>query len=143
MEIARSSPARREARGQSGFSLAETMVALAILGIALLMGLGLVLQHPRVVKRVDAEREAYRALESTLESVRAGLIPLQPLTLDGFVTAAGTAPPKGLAISMDVRPQSTPGLYEVTLVARYWIFGEEKEKKVETMVWRQPRVPSP
>jgi prepilin-type N-terminal cleavage/methylation domain-containing protein len=143
MEIARSSPARRGTRGQSGFSLAETVVALAILGVALLMGLGLVLQHPRVVKRVDAEREAYRALESTLESVRAGLIPLQPLTLDGFVTAAGTAPPKELAISMDVRPRATPGLYDVTLVARYQIFGETKEKKVETMIWRQPRAPSP
>ena len=142
MEIARSSPARRESRGQSGFSLAETAVALAILGIALLMGIALILQHPRVVRRVDAEREAYRALESTLESVRAGLIPLQPLKLDGFVTAAGGTPPKDLAISMDVHPQATPGLYQVTLVARYRIFGEKKEKTVETMVWRQPRAPS-
>lgn len=143
MEIARSSFARRESRGQSGFSLVETVVALAILGTALFMGLALVLQHPRVVKRVDAERQAYRALESTLESVRAGLIPLQPLVLDGFVTSAGGAPPKGLAISMDVRPETTPGLYHVTLVARYFIFGEKKEKKLETFVWRQPRAPSP
>jgi prepilin-type N-terminal cleavage/methylation domain-containing protein len=143
MEIARSSFARRESRGQSGFSLVETAVALAILGSVLLMGMALLLQHPRVVKRVDAERQAYRALESTLESVRAGLLPLQPLTLDGFVTAAGGEPPKGLAISMDVHPQSTPGLYRVTLAARYSIFNEEKEKTVETMVWRQPRAPTP
>lgn len=143
MEIARSSPARRESRGQSGFSLVETVVALAILGTVLLLGMALLLQHPRVVKRVDAERQAYRALESTLESVRAGLLPLQSSTLDGFVTAAGGAPPKGLAISMDVQPQPAPGLYRVTLVARYSVFDEKKEKTVETMVWRQPRSPRP
>jgi prepilin-type N-terminal cleavage/methylation domain-containing protein len=143
MEAPGSPFAWRERRPQSGFSLAETLVALAILGTALLMGTALVLQHPRVVKRVDAGRQAYRALESTLESVRAGLLPLEPLALDGFVTAAGGSPPQDLAISMDVDPRPVPGLYQVTLVARYSVLGEAKEKRVETLVWRQPRAPSP
>lgn len=126
-------------RNQSGFSLTETLVALAILTTALLLGMALLLQHPRVVRRVDAERQAYRALESTLESVRAGVIPLQSLELDGFVTAAGRPAPKDLKLSMTVQPQDLPGLYKVTLVATYSIGRQKLEKRVETMVWRLPR----
>ena len=126
-------------RKQSGFSLVETLIALAILTTALLLGMALVLQHPWVVRRVDAERQAYRAMESTLESVRAGVIPLQSMDLDGFVTAAGRPAPKDLKMSMTVQLQDLPGLYKVTLVATYSIGRQKLEKRVETLVWRLPR----
>ena len=127
-------------RGQSGFSLTETLVALAILTTALLLGMALLLQHPWVVRRADAERQAYRALESTLESVRAGVIPLESMTLDGFVTAAGRPAPKDLTLAMTVQPRvDLPGLYKVTLVATYSIGRQKLEKRVETLVWRLPR----
>lgn len=126
-------------RNQSGFSLTETLVALAILTTALLLGMALLLQHPQVVRRVDAERQAYRAMESTLESVRAGVIPLESLELDGFVTAAGRPAPQDLKLSMTVRLQDLPGLYKVTLVATYSVGRQKLEKRVETMVWRLPR----
>jgi len=109
----------RQRRRQSGFSLLETLIALAILGTALLLGAALVLQHPRVLRRLDAQREAYRAIESTLESVRAGAIPLQSLELAGFVTSTGKQASKDLTLSMLVRPADLPGLYHVTLEARY------------------------
>lgn len=127
-------------RKQSGFSLTETLVALAILTTALLLGMALLLQHPWVVRRMDAERQAYRAMESTLESVRAGVIPLESMTLDGFVTAAGRPAPKDLALAMTVEPRvDLPGLYKVTLVATYSIGRQKLEKRVETLVWRLPR----
>lgn len=126
-------------RNQSGFSLTETVVALAILTTALLLGMALLLQHPWVVRRVDAERQAYRAMESTLESVRAGVIPLESLELDGFVTAAGRPAPQDLKLSMTVQLQDLPGLYRVTLVATYSVGRQKLEKRVETMVWRLPR----
>jgi prepilin-type N-terminal cleavage/methylation domain-containing protein len=127
-------------RNQSGFSLVETLVALAILTTALLLGMALVLQHPWVVRRVDAERQAYRAMESTLESVRAGVIPLQSMELGGFITAAGRPAPKDLKLSMTVRQRpDLPGLYNVTLVATYSIGRRKLEKRVETLVWRLPR----
>jgi prepilin-type N-terminal cleavage/methylation domain-containing protein len=126
-------------RSQSGFSLTETLVALAILTTALLLGMALLLEHPWVVRRVDAERQAYRAMESTLESVRAGVIPLQSMDLDGFVTAAGRPAPKDLKLSMTVRSRlDLPGLYEVTLVATYSIGRQKLKKQVDTMLWRIP-----
>ncbi len=57
---------------QGGFSLLEALIALVLLGVALLMGMELVLQNPRMVRRMDGERQAFRAMESTIESVRAG-----------------------------------------------------------------------
>jgi prepilin-type N-terminal cleavage/methylation domain-containing protein len=129
-------------RSQSGFSLVETLVALAILTTCLLLGMALLLQHPWVVRRVDAERQAYRALESTLESVRAGVIPLESVTLDGFVTAAGRPAPKDLKLAMTVELEDLPGLYRVILVARYSVGRQKLEKRVETMIWRLPE-PSP
>jgi prepilin-type N-terminal cleavage/methylation domain-containing protein len=109
----------RQCRRQRGFSLIETLIALAILGTALLLGAALLLQHPRVLRRLDAQREAYRAIESTLEAVRAGALPLQSLELDGFVTSTGKQASEDLKLSMVVRPGDLPGLYHVTLVARY------------------------
>lgn len=125
-------------RSRSGFSLTETLVALAILMTSLLLGMALLLQHPWVVRRVDAERQAYRALESSLESVRAGVIPLESMELDGFVTAAGRPAPKDLKLAMTVELQDLPGLYRVTLVARYSVGRQKLEKRVETMIWRLP-----
>lgn len=129
-------------RNQSGFSLTETVVALAILTTALLLGMALLLQHPQVVRRVDAERQAYRAMESTLESVRAGVIPLESLDLEGFVTAAGRPAPKDLKLSMTVQLLDLPGLHRVTLVATYSVGRQKLEKRLETMIWRLPRAMS-
>jgi len=67
----------RGPRASSGFSLIEVLIALTLLGIALLLGMDLVLQTPRVVRRLDGEREAFRAMESTMEAVRAGVILLK------------------------------------------------------------------
>ncbi len=67
----------RDSRAPSGFSLIEVLIALTLLGIALLLGMDLVLQTPRVVRRLDGERQAFRAMESTMEAVRAGVILLK------------------------------------------------------------------
>ncbi len=58
----------RRPRASSGFSLIEVLIALTLLGIALLLGMDLVLQNPRVVRRLDGERQAFRAMESTMEA---------------------------------------------------------------------------
>ena len=130
-------PRRRPGR-ESGFSLVEVLIALVVVGAALLMGMGLALQNPRIVRWLDGERQAFRAMESTLEAVRAGAIPLQPSELDGFVTAVGTPPPKDLKIHMQVEPTGTPGLFEVTLRASYKIEKRKVEKRLRTLVWSPP-----
>src|SRR5205807_988666 len=67
----------RAERGESGFTVVEALIALVIIGVALLLGMGLLLQQPRVLHRIDAQRQALRAIESTIESLRAGLLPLE------------------------------------------------------------------
>jgi prepilin-type N-terminal cleavage/methylation domain-containing protein len=132
------SPSAPRPKQQRGFSLVEVLVALTVLGVALLLGMALILQHPRIVRRTDGERQAYRALESTLEAVRAGAIPLQTARLGGFVTAVGTPAPRDLEIRMQVEPAGLPGLFRVTLQARYEVLGERKEKRLQTLVWSPP-----
>jgi prepilin-type N-terminal cleavage/methylation domain-containing protein len=125
-------------RHQRGFSLIEVLVALVILGVALLLGMALVLQNPRIVRRADNERQAFRAMEATIESVRGGALPLQNVQLDGFVTAVGTPAPKDLTIWMQVDATELPGLFEVTLTARYSFAREKFTKRLRTMVWSPP-----
>ncbi|HSG38088.1 MAG TPA: type II secretion system protein [Thermoanaerobaculia bacterium] len=118
-----------------GFSLVEVLVALTLLGVALLMGMQLVLQGPRIVRRTDAERQAFRAMESVLESVRAGLIPLENLEIGVLETAVGAPAPKDLKMLMTVAPTDPEGLYQVTLRTTYTALGVETEKTLQTMVW--------
>jgi prepilin-type N-terminal cleavage/methylation domain-containing protein len=135
---------RRSGR-QTGFTLIEVLVALAILSVAMLMGMALMLQNPRIVRRTDAERQAFRAMESTLEAVRGGVIPLQTippqaLTLDDFVTAVGTPVPKDLDLSIEmvVAPTELPGLFDVSLEASYTVEQRKHVKRLRTMVWSPP-----
>jgi prepilin-type N-terminal cleavage/methylation domain-containing protein len=130
--------APRGVRCPSGFSLIEVLIALSLLGVALLLGMELVMQNPRIVRRTDGERQAFRAMESTLEAVRAGVIPLQTSELGGMVTAVGAPAPKDLTISMQVYPAGLPGLYQVTLTARYSVFHQPYRKRLQTMVWSPP-----
>ncbi len=110
---------RRSGR-ESGFSLIEVLIALVLVGTALLLGMGLALQQPRIVRRLDAERQAFRAMESTLEAVRAGVV---------------LPAPKDLKIQMQVEPTSTPGLFQVTLCATYEVDHRKAEKVLRTLVW--------
>jgi prepilin-type N-terminal cleavage/methylation domain-containing protein len=128
---------------QIGFALIEVLIALVLVGTALLMGMGLVLQNPRIVRRMDGEQQAFRALESTLEAVRAGRIPLQLQTaeLEGFATAVGSPAPEDLAIRMEVEPADVPGLFQVTLSARYTVAQRQHEKSLQTLVWSPPKAP--
>jgi prepilin-type N-terminal cleavage/methylation domain-containing protein len=124
----------RGSRASSGFSLIEVLIALTLLGIALLLGMDLVLQNPRVVRRLDGERQAFRAMEA----VRVGVIPLENADLGNMVTAVGAPAPKDLTIAMQVGPAGLPGLYQVTLTAKYSVLDQKYTKKLQTMVWSPP-----
>jgi prepilin-type N-terminal cleavage/methylation domain-containing protein len=126
------------ASAQRGFTLLEALVALAVLAVAMLLGMALVLQNPRIVRRTDAERQAFRAMESTLEAVRAGVVPLQTSRLDAFITAVGTPAPKDLTVDMEVVPIEPVGLFEVSLSASYRLEQRTYVKRLRTMVWRPP-----
>jgi prepilin-type N-terminal cleavage/methylation domain-containing protein len=121
---------------QAGFTLLETLCALAILSLALLLGMETILQQGRAVRRMESERQAFRALESTLEAVRAGVLPLQTAWMGGIATAVGTPAPPDLRIWLQVSPTPTFGLYEVTLQATYRVERWRYRKELRSMVYR-------
>lgn len=113
---------------QRGSILVESLVALVLLSVALLMGLPLLFGQPGAVRRLDAQRVALSALDSTLEALRTGALPLEPARY-----GAGT--PDDPAVWVEVEPRSA-GLFQVTLRAVYQVRKQTFEKRVETMVWR-------
>lgn len=119
-------------RSARGFTLIETLVALVLLTLALLLGLGLVLQQPRILRRLDAQREALHTLEVTLEALRAGALPLASQELP-------PVGPRGMELSVQVEPAGyPPGLYNVEVRVRYKVEGQSRERTVESLLWRPP-----
>ncbi len=124
-----------------GFSLIEALVALAIVALVLLLGLGLVFQQKRTLLRLAARAEADAALGEALEWLRAGAWPLAsgpvPVAVEG--DAAG-----GLAVVVLVTPAEPPAdLYRGRLMARYTVAGQVEARTVETQFWRPGLVKPP
>ena len=115
---------------QRGSILVESLVALVLLSVALLMGLPLLFGQPGAVRRLDAQRVALGALDSTLEALRTGALPLE-------AARYGAGTPDDPVVWVEVEPQSQPSkLYRVTLRAVYRVRDRTFERQVETLVWR-------
>ena len=100
----------------NGFTLLEALIALTVLGVALLLGMALVIQLPRDVRRLDAERNAMRAMEATLEALRAGTPPPDP-GIKRFSTST-----------------TTPGLCQVTLTVQYTVLNSQHHKQLQALI---------
>lgn len=123
----------RSSSAQSGFTLIEALLAATILTMALLLGVGLVLQQPRIVHRLDAQREALHAMETVLESLRAGALPLTSQRLDLRSPGDPAAPILWITVEPAGYP---PGLWQVSVRAAWTLEGQIRQSTVETMVWR-------
>lgn len=127
-----------------GFTLVEALVALAVLTVALLMGLSLVAQQPRIEQRLRAQQEALQTLEAMLEAVRSGLVGPVPgafPAVPGEGRLGRAAGDGGAAEGLQAWLQVTddpavPGLVHVTASVRYRVQGQPRVKSVQTMVWR-------
>lgn len=121
----------------AGFSLIETLVALSLVGVALLLTMSLIFQEPRALRRIAAHEEALRALEVTLEAVRAGSA--VPPGREQVALEALYQPEEPAATDLRVwteRDGTLPGgLFHLTLTARYRVGPQRFQRTVETMVW--------
>jgi type II secretory pathway pseudopilin PulG len=126
--------AREERDPRAGFALVEALVALAVLALVLLLGLGLVWQQRRVLLRLEAREAADAALAEALELLRSGGMP--PVSAVVPVTVP-VGPAEGLEVVARVtRAEPPPDLFHALLVARYRVAGATELRTVETQLWR-------
>ncbi len=124
---------------QGGFTLLEALVALSLLGVAMLLTLSLMFQEPRVTSRLAAHQQVLRALEETLERVRAGQA--VPLGQHLIGRTPWSLPESSAARDLriwSVREEESAGLYRLSLVARYRVGEQWFDRSIETRVWSPP-----
>lgn len=114
-----------------GFSLVEVIAALAILGFSLVVTAVLLQGESARVRRLAAREEAVRALEASVETVRAGLVPMQSNT--GQPVAGSNS---DLRLSVEIVPIQPSGLYRVAATARWKVAGHPESETLTTLVWR-------
>jgi type II secretory pathway pseudopilin PulG len=117
---------------ERGSIFAETVCAVALIGIAVMIAASLLASHPRAAARLEAQTEVLRVLEATLESARAGAIPL----VSGTVRPTPIRTRKAMTVVLRVREVGPPGLFEVTASARCPVHGTEVQRHLSTMMWR-------
>jgi prepilin-type N-terminal cleavage/methylation domain-containing protein len=105
----------RRAASQCGFSLLESVIALAVLG-GLVVAVSTVV--PVLIKALEnahARELALEAAEVALESARGGLVPMESgeVSLDGVVS---TPPGVLVRAQIEVIPEPGGALYEVRAV---------------------------
>ncbi len=120
-----------------GFTLLETLIALSLLAVAMLLTLSLIYQEHMALGRLTAHEQAFRALEQTLEAIRAGrTVPLGKELVDsGWFLLPEDLALADLQIWSERQEESATGLYRLTLTARYWAGRRWYTRSLETLVW--------
>jgi len=118
-------------RRHDGFSLLECVVALALIGCALLIATALLNSMTRAATRAQAQTELLRASEATLEMIRGGA---RALESGSYFVSTGTLP--NLEVSVTVEPTDLDGLYDCRVTARCEILREQLTHTLVTRIWR-------
>jgi prepilin-type N-terminal cleavage/methylation domain-containing protein len=119
-----------------GFSLIEALVALVLVGIALLLDLGLQAQSRDIAARLAVEAELVRRAEAVIESMRAGEHPMVSGPVDPGVGWPNAGDPR-LTMMLLVEPTDVPSLCRV--VVRGVMLGSRGRPhtiELETLIWR-------
>lgn len=118
-----------------GFSLPEALIALAIFGFAVVAAASFLSTQLVVERRLAAREELLRLVEAGLESVRGGVVPLQPsvFTDDDLTDVSLLRDP---VVVVDVHTTAVPDLFDIEVTARGGLMGEEVSLSVHSKVWR-------
>ena len=90
------------------------------------------------MRRERAQQQALLALESAVEGLRAGVLPLMPpgRTYDEAAPPFVALPPgRGSVLTVDVTPGGVPHLFDVLVTVRFASGGELVERSLGTRVW--------
>ena len=129
-------PARSPERARRGFTLLEALVALLLLTLAMLLGYGFMMRQPQATARLDAGDDAMRALEASLETLRSGALPLEPGMLQPLIAYPPPTRAADLLIDLEeVTPTDTPGLFAISLEARYRVGRTIHRRQIQSLIW--------
>lgn len=139
---------------QSGASLLETLVALTIMAVAILWTMILLVEAPRIERRLEAHQEAERLMEILLEKIRSGpfLPPDGEVRLSDLSFAISEKPPptedegdlsqlpfittaRDLRMSTKVELETGRGLRKLTITVHYYVGGVQYNRQLETLVF--------
>ena len=125
-------PARWRVRG---FTLVEAVVALAIVGMALVFASQALSTFAATIRRVEVRDRLLREAENAIESVRGGHIPLATgrVELDRDLSGSDDG---GVSLFVDIRPSDQPDLYHVEVRAWTQLAGRRETVDLVSLVWR-------
>ena len=124
--------------GCRGMTLVECSAALALIGLAV-VGSGAALNiEARASVRLESERSLIRAIEYTLETVRASGEALVVGTTETPAPAGMQTAQRPITVRTTVSRESRAGLYRVSVEARCPVLGKPLVRRIETLVWRTP-----
>jgi type II secretory pathway pseudopilin PulG len=132
--VARVSPASAwRARCERGTTLLETVIAVALIGLATLAAVSLLAAQPRAAERLAAQHELLRVAEATIESVRSGALPLLSGPVESPIPTS-----RPVRVSLEVRDLDPAGLREVTVTAVTRLREQRVERGLASLIWRRP-----
>lgn len=120
-------------RARNGYSLLEAVVALAIVGMAILAATTALQSHAAMLARSAVREQLLHTAEDVLEQVRGGVLPFNGGALETSLPADPEV--RGRTV-VSVEPLDVDGLYRVTVTARASVPGETLAVELSTMVWR-------
>ena len=118
-----------------GFTLVESLAALAIFAMAVLVAAAFLQAHGQAARQLEVRSALVRASETTLEELRGGARPLVSANLERG-RDAGLSPGATVHTTIKVSGAGVPDLTHVIVTSRSTASGQPMEVTLETMVWR-------
>ena len=133
-------PGCRASNRAGGFTLIETLVGLVVLMMASLLLMTAAWQLPVLTERLEAQQKAHRAIEGTLERLRAGQLPVNSAVVLHTPEAQPIRLRSGIRLPIQLRvtatPSELPEVADVLVRVDYVLRGGPAAASVRTKLWK-------